>query len=57
MVHWACLDAYARSLPADTAPAGFACPAGPGCGCPAGSIFPPDNLVSPVADALRTVQK
>jgi len=47
VVHWACLDSYARSLPADTAPAGFLCPA-----C-AESIFPPDNLVSPVADALR----
>ena len=49
VVHWACLDSYARSLPADTAPAGFVCPACPG----SESIFPPDNLVSPVADALR----
>ena len=47
MVHWACLDSYARSLPASTAPAGFLCPV-----C-SESIFPPDNLVSPVADALR----
>ena len=47
MVHWACLDSYARSLPASTAPAGFLCPV-----C-SESIFPPDNLVSPVADARR----
>ena len=47
VVHWACLDSYARSLPASTAPAGFLCPV-----C-SESIFPPDNLVSPVADALR----
>ncbi len=42
-----CLDKYARSLPPDTAPAGYTC-----FSCSSG-LFPPDNLVSPVADALR----
>ena len=36
-----------RELPADTAPAGYACPNCQDC------IFPPEKLVSPVADALR----
>jgi len=45
--HWVCLDKYARSLPNDTAPAGYTCPICNEC------IFPLDNLVSPVADALR----
>lgn len=49
VLHWVCLDEYARQLGADTAPAGYTCPA-----CNAG-IFPPDNLVSPVADKLRAV--
>jgi len=48
---WSCLDKYCRSLPKDTAPAGYVCPT-PGCNTP---IFPPDNLVSPVADKLRSV--
>lgn len=47
--HWVCLDKWARSLPADTAPAGYTCPNCNEC------IFPPDNLVSPVADSLRRV--
>jgi len=47
LYHWACLDTYCRSLPASTAPAGYTCPA-----C-SQAIFPPDNLVSPVADKLR----
>jgi hypothetical protein len=47
--HWVCLDKWARSLPNNTAPAGYTCPACSEC------IFPPDNLVSPVADALRKV--
>ena len=51
LFHWSCLDNYCRSLPPDTAPAGYLCPV-PGCGC---QIFPPDNLVSPVADKLRSV--
>lgn len=45
--HWVCLDKYARGMPSDTAPAGYTCPACNEC------IFPPDNLVSPVADQLR----
>ena len=47
MFHWVCLDKYARSLPNDTAPAGYTCQICNEC------IFPLDNLVSPVADALR----
>ena len=45
--HWACLNEAALQLPANTAPAGHRCPC-----CPA-PLFPPANLVSPVADALR----
>jgi len=45
--HWACLDTHCRSLPPSTAPAGYTCPQ---CSSP---VFPPDNLVSPVADQLR----
>ncbi|XP_046686399.1 zinc finger protein-like 1 homolog isoform X2 [Homalodisca vitripennis] len=45
--HWACLDQYARRMPATTAPAGYTCPS-----CKVG-IFPPTNLVSQVADVLR----
>jgi hypothetical protein len=45
--HWVCLDKYARSQAPSTAPAGYVCPSCSDC------IFPPDNLVSPVADALR----
>ena len=41
------MDKWARSLPADTAPAGYTCQICHEC------IFPPENLVSPVADALR----
>lgn len=47
MFHWACLDKYARELPATTAPAGYTCPACKEC------IFPDSKLVSPVADVLR----
>lgn len=47
MYHWACLDQYARSLPATTAPAGYICPVCRIC------IFPQAKLVSPVADVLR----
>ncbi|KAG8231155.1 hypothetical protein J437_LFUL011824 [Ladona fulva] len=47
--HWACLDHYARQLPPTTAPAGYTCPT-----CKA-MLFPPPNLVSPVADVLRQV--
>jgi len=45
--HWRCLDKYASQLPANTAPAGYQCPKCKEC------LFPPLNLVSPVADALR----
>jgi len=47
LYHWVCLEQHCRSLPPSTAPAGYTCPA---CSSP---IFPPDNLVSPVADQLR----
>ncbi|UYV80988.1 ZFPL1 [Cordylochernes scorpioides] len=47
--HWSCLDNYARRLPAHTAPAGYSCPT---CQAP---MFPPSNMVSPVADVLRSV--
>lgn len=45
--HWRCLDHYSRHLPATTAPAGYTCPS-----CRT-ALFPPHNLVSPVADVLR----
>lgn len=45
--HWSCLDKYASQLPANTAPAGYQCPK-----CKEG-IFPPPNIVSPVARFLR----
>jgi len=48
LYHWSCLDQHCRSLPPSTAPAGYTCP---GCSAP---VFPPDNLVSPVADKLRS---
>jgi len=47
--HWACLDQYAKSLPATTAPAGYCCPSCKSC------LFPASNLVSPVGDALREI--
>lgn len=47
LFHITCLDKYARSLPQNTAPAGFRCPK---CKDP---FFPPLNLVSPVADHLK----
>lgn len=45
--HWTCLDQSARQLPSTTAPAGYSCPS---CRM---ALFPPSNLVSPVADVLR----
>ncbi|XKL69516.1 hypothetical protein PGB90_007285 [Kerria lacca] len=45
--HWHCLNDYAKQLPATMAPAGYTCPI---CNS---HIFPPSNLVSPVADVLR----
>ena len=48
--HLKCLDAYCRQYPVNTAPAGYVCP--PPCSHP---IFPASNLVSPVADVMRSV--
>lgn len=47
LFHWSCLDQYCRSLPSNTAPDGYTCPTCHAC------IFPPMNLVSPVADQVR----
>lgn len=47
MFHWDCLNARAAAQPAHTAPGGHTCPA-----C-AKHVFPPANLISPVADVLR----
>lgn len=47
--HWPCLNQYAQQFPANTAPAGYTCPT-----CNAG-IFPPQNMVSPVADKLKSL--
>jgi hypothetical protein len=49
--HWACLNAQQQGLPANTAPGGRICPQQPNCSEP---IFPPVNLVSPIADHLRS---
>uniref|UniRef100_A0A182QUK3 Zinc finger protein-like 1 homolog n=1 Tax=Anopheles farauti TaxID=69004 RepID=A0A182QUK3_9DIPT len=45
--HWRCLNARQQMLPPNTAPGGHTCPL---CSEP---LFPPANLVSPVADVLR----
>ncbi|XP_064408019.1 zinc finger protein-like 1 [Latimeria chalumnae] len=47
LFHWSCLNERAAQLPKNTAPAGYQCPS-----CK-GPIFPPANLVSPVASTLR----
>ncbi|NP_001171776.1 zinc finger protein-like 1 [Saccoglossus kowalevskii] len=47
--HWLCINQYAKELPPNTAPAGYTCPT-----CQNG-IFPPGNLVSPVAEQLRQI--
>uniref|UniRef100_A0A0B8RW99 Zinc finger protein-like 1 n=1 Tax=Philothamnus irregularis TaxID=1899461 RepID=A0A0B8RW99_9SAUR len=47
LFHWSCLNEMANQLPQNTAPAGYQCPS-----CQ-GPVFPPTNLVSPVASALR----
>lgn len=49
LFHWVCLDKWARSLGPNTAPAGYTCQICSEC------IFPSENLVSPVADALRAM--
>ena len=48
VMHSKCLDKYCRQYPTNTAPAGYVCPT---CSNP---IFPASNLVSPVADVLRS---
>ncbi|KAJ8935445.1 hypothetical protein NQ314_012865 [Rhamnusium bicolor] len=45
--HWSCLDNFSRQLPPTTAPRGYTCPS---CKSP---LFPPANLISPVADVLK----
>ncbi|CAK1550465.1 unnamed protein product [Leptosia nina] len=45
--HWECAESRYRALPHTTAPAGYQCPS---CASP---VFPPPNLVSPVADVLK----
>lgn len=45
--HWDCLNQFASQMPSNTAPAGYSCPT-----CKHG-LFPPANLMSPVAEALR----
>ncbi|XP_063001814.1 zinc finger protein-like 1 [Elgaria multicarinata webbii] len=47
LFHWSCLNDMANQLPKNTAPAGYQCP-----NCQ-GPVFPPANLVSPVASVLR----
>uniref|UniRef100_A0ABM5F500 Zinc finger protein-like 1 n=1 Tax=Pogona vitticeps TaxID=103695 RepID=A0ABM5F500_9SAUR len=47
LFHWSCLNEMASQLPKNTAPAGYQCPS-----CQ-GPVFPPANLVSPVASVLR----
>lgn len=47
LYHKRCLDERQKALPPHTAPTGHVCPKCNTC------IFPPQNLVSPVADALR----
>ena len=49
--HWVCLDRHCRNLPSDTAPAGYICPKCDDC------IFPPENLVSPVAGRIPFIIK
>ncbi|XP_042201217.1 zinc finger protein-like 1 [Callorhinchus milii] len=47
LFHWSCLNETAAKLPMNTAPAGYQCPS-----C-SGGIFPPANMVSPVANILQ----
>ena len=49
--HKTCLQDYGEKMPLNTAPAGYRCPVCSSC------IFPANNVVSPVADALREVLK
>nr|XP_053647276.1 zinc finger protein-like 1 [Cherax quadricarinatus] len=47
LFHKECLNDWASRLPPNTAPAGYKCPV-----C-SKAIFPPPNLVSPIADRLQ----
>lgn len=47
LFHWSCLNEYFRSFPNHTAPDGYTCPTCHTC------VFPPSNMVSPVADQVR----
>ncbi|XP_051901211.1 zinc finger protein-like 1 [Pristis pectinata] len=47
LFHWSCLNEMAARLPKNTAPAGYQCPS-----C-SGPVFPPANMVSPVASVLK----
>ncbi|CAF4107271.1 unnamed protein product [Rotaria sordida] len=47
LFHWSCLNEYFHSFPNHTAPDGYTCPTCHTC------VFPPSNLVSPVADNVR----
>ncbi|EFO19858.1 hypothetical protein LOAG_08634 [Loa loa] len=52
LFHWECLDAWARRLPGNTAPAGYKCQQ-----CQEG-IFPAPNQASPIIERLQaTLQK
>ncbi|KAK6754013.1 hypothetical protein RB195_013170 [Necator americanus] len=48
LLHWSCLDEWARRFPATTAPAGYCCPF-----CRE-ALFPAMNQTSPMIDELRT---
>ncbi|KAK7104767.1 zinc finger protein-like 1 [Littorina saxatilis] len=45
--HWLCLNQHCQQLPSNTAPAGYTCPTCNTC------VFPPANLATPVAEAMR----
>ncbi|OXA61146.1 zinc finger protein-like 1 homolog [Folsomia candida] len=48
IVHWNCLDGWARQMSPKTAPAGYSCPI-----CRKMCIFPAHNQISPIADELK----
>lgn len=48
LLHWSCLDQWARRLPDTTAPAGYCCPF-----CRE-ALFPAPNQTSPMIDELRS---
>ncbi|KAL8583767.1 hypothetical protein ACOMHN_000388 [Nucella lapillus] len=45
--HWLCLNRHCQQQPPNTAPAGYTCPSCHTC------VFPPANLATPVAEAIR----